>query len=83
MIADVVIVVAMKYIEKGIVAEAKLQQLEEQHQAEQMKLGKGEKLAQKQAVRRQQHPKYTASASHRVGGRNSKINNIQQPSKRD
>ena len=81
MIADVVIIVAMKYVEKGIVAEAKLQQLEEQHQAEQMKMGKGEKLAQKQAVRRQQHPKYTAS--HRVGGRNSKINNIQQPSKRD
>lgn len=81
MIADVVIVVAMKYVEKGIVAQAKLQQIEEHHHAEHVKLNKGEKLAQKQAARHQQHQKH--STGHKNGGRNSKINNIQQPSKRD
>ncbi len=81
MIADVVIVVSMKYVEKGVVAQAKLQQIEEQHHAEHVKLDKGEKLAQKQAARHHQHQKH--SAAHKKGGRNTKINNIQQPSKRD
>ena len=59
MITDVVIVVAMKYVEKGVVAQAKLQQIEEQHHAEHVKLDKGEKLAQKQAAR---HPRPNRTA---------------------
>mmetsp|Transcript_12388 Transcript_12388/g.25584 ORF Transcript_12388/g.25584 Transcript_12388/m.25584 type:complete len:101 (-) Transcript_12388:261-563(-) len=80
MIADVVIVVAMKYVEKGIAAENKLRELEEQNAEKQHELDKGEKLAQKRATR-QQHQKKLPHESHK--SRNSKINNIQQPSKRD
>ncbi len=82
MIADVVIVVAMKYVERGIAAENKLRHLEEQHAEQNREMDKGEKLAQKRATRQQNH-KLSTQSSHKSGSRNTKINNIQQPSKRD
>lgn len=82
MIADVVIVVAMRYVEKGIVAENKLRKLEEQHSQQTQKMDKGEKLARKQHTRQQQHH-MAHSSKGGGGGKNTKLNNIQQPSKRD
>jgi len=69
MIADVVIVVAMRYVDKGIKATTKLKELEEHHAEQNREMDKGEKLAQR-AKRQQQQKK-------------NNYNNIQQPSKHD
>ena len=82
MIADVTIVVAMRYVEKGVAAEAKLRHIEEQHAEQTREMDKGEKRAQKSKTRQQQHQRRTSKGTG-GGGKTSKINNIQQPSKRD
>ena len=66
MIADVVIVVAMRYIDKGIAAESKLREIQEQQAEQTHKMDKEEKIAQKQATRQQQHK--MANASKHGGG---------------
>ena len=84
MIADVVIVVAMRFVDKGIAAEKKLRQLEEQHAEQNREMDKGEKLAQKARQRQRvaANKKGSPKSSGGGGGR-SNYNNIQQPSKRD
>ena len=80
MIADVVIIVAMKFIEKGVVAEAKLKELQEQHMEQNREMDKGQKLARNARTRAAAHnatkgkgktPKNSGKHNH----------NIQQPSK--
>ena len=75
-ISDLVIVVAMHYIDKGIAAEKKLRHTEEQHAEKNRVMDKGEKLAQRKATRQQQQQRKMPSSA---GGRNQKLNNIQQP----
>jgi hypothetical protein len=84
MIADVAMVVAMRYVEKGIAAENKLRHIEQQHAEQNREMDKGGKLARKNELRQQQH-RMAHSGSKKGGGsgKNTKINNIQQPSKRD
>jgi len=85
MIADVIIVVAMRFVDRGIAAEKKVRQLEEQHAEQNREMDKGEKLAQKARQRQQQvaaNKKGSPKSSGGGGGR-SNPNNIQQPSKRD
>merc|ERR1711935_452044 len=73
MIADVCIVVAMRYVEKGIAAEKKLAAVKGE-------MDKGEKLGRKNKLLRQQQQKQQSNN----GGKFKKMNTtIQQPSKRD
>ena len=87
MIADLVIVVSMRYLEKGLEAESNLRHIEEQHADQDRKMDKGEKLAQRQKAAKQHKKKGKGSSSSSSisssGGKNKKMNNIQQPSKRD
>ena len=88
MIADLVIVVSMRYLEKGLAAESNLRHIEEQHADQDRKMDKGEKLAQRQKAAKQHKKKGKGSSSSSSsisssGGKNKKMNNIQQPSKRD
>ena len=83
MIADVVIVVSMRYVEKGIAAESKLRLIEEQHADQDRKMDKGEKLAQRQKAVQQHKKMGKGGTSGGGGGKNKNINNIQQPSKHD
>ncbi|VEU39744.1 unnamed protein product [Pseudo-nitzschia multistriata] len=55
MIADVVIVVAMRYVDKALTAERELQEIQQQQAQKTQKMNKEEKLAQKQEARHQQH----------------------------
>eukprot|EP00536_Pseudo-nitzschia_multiseries_P005350 jgi/Psemu1/303322/fgenesh1_kg.100_\ len=54
MIADVVIIVALRYLEKGIEAENKLREIQEQHAEQTHQMDKEQKIAQKQESRQQQ-----------------------------
>merc|ERR1711935_168140 len=80
MIADVCIVVAMRYVEKGIAAEKKLAAIKGDHAAVKGEMDKGEKLGRKNKLLRQQQQKQQSNN----GGKFKKMNTtIQQPSKRD
>ena len=85
-IADVAIVVAMRYVEKGINAERKLRKIEEQHAETSQKLDKGEKLGRKQELRQQQlRQRQNGNPSGGIGGGTDpkKLHSkLQQPSKR-
>mmetsp|Transcript_24463 Transcript_24463/g.52047 ORF Transcript_24463/g.52047 Transcript_24463/m.52047 type:complete len:105 (+) Transcript_24463:92-406(+) len=84
MIADITIVVAMRFVEKGIAAENKLRHIEEEHAEHNQKLDKGEKLAQKKALRhQQQRMAHSNKGSGRGIGGKKTFNNIQMPMKTD
>ena len=55
MVADCVILISMRYIDKGMKAEQKLKELEEKHAEQNRAMEKSEKLAQKAQYHEQQH----------------------------
>mmetsp|Transcript_11972 Transcript_11972/g.28402 ORF Transcript_11972/g.28402 Transcript_11972/m.28402 type:complete len:109 (-) Transcript_11972:182-508(-) len=87
MIADVAIIVSMRYVEKGIKAENKLRKIEEQHAETKEKLDKGEKLGRKRELKQQQiRQRHTEKAGSCGGngnnGTSKKLGSkLQQPSK--
>mmetsp|Transcript_15313 Transcript_15313/g.35304 ORF Transcript_15313/g.35304 Transcript_15313/m.35304 type:complete len:102 (-) Transcript_15313:311-616(-) len=76
MIADAVIVVALRYVEKGIEAQNKLREIEEQHAEQNHQMDKEQKLAQKQATRQQQHKMANANKQGGGGGSGGKKQNF-------
>ena len=55
MVADCVILISMRYIDKGMKAEQKLQELEEKQAEQNRAMEKNEKFAQKAQYHEQQH----------------------------
>ena len=79
MVADLVMVIAMWYVEKGVTAEKKLRELEEKHAEQNHEMAKGEKLAQKSkkqhdAAERKHKNKHSKGFTGSGGG-GGKINN--------
>jgi hypothetical protein len=81
MLADSVVIIALTYIERGMKAEKKLRELEAVHEQQAHEAGKAQTRAEQNAIRHAQ--KQTQKHKKVSGGATKKINNIQQPSKRD
>lgn len=82
-IADIVVILALYFADKGLKAEKALRELQAEHEVQQAKeVGKDTKRAQKAVVRNEQKHNKKTQKQPKNGKHNNQTHNIQQPSKK-